>query len=217
MHKKDLLICDDQERFITKFKNNHSNFYDIEEELDIRKLMDKIKQHKPDLVLLDLYHPKDDNDDFEVRRQAAEAELTKLDEQIKKTKEAVEATWTPLGLEILQDIRKKYSSYELPVIIYTQRGLFLMNDEQVRLVEENKGHWMLKNEYSGRTEKTRMDRIINSSEKVKKLRRYIIMASGAVLGLLISLFFFQIDIIKNIFVGAVSSLIAYIISNFIDR
>jgi CheY-like chemotaxis protein len=217
MHKKDILICDDQERFIKTFKQNHSSFYDIEEELDIRKLMDKLGKHKPDLVLLDLYHPRDDNSDFETRRQAAEIELKKLDEQIKKTKDAVEATWTPLGLDILQDIRKKYNAYELPVIIYTQRGLFLMNDEQVRLVEENKGHWMLKNEYTGRTEKARMDRIIANSEKVKKLRRYIIMITGAVVGLLISLFFFQINVIKNILVGAVSSLIAYFISNFIDR
>lgn len=220
MPRKNILICDDQKRFINTFRENHSEYYDIREELDIRKLLDRIEDNKPDLILLDLYHPKDDNEDFESRRQNAEIELQNLNVQIQKTRDAVDATWTPLGLEILEDIREKYSARDLPVIIYSQRGLFLLKDDQVRFVEENDGHWMLKNEYTARTEKARMDRIMAYSGKAKPiLQRYkiFLIASWTIIGFLVSVLIFNIDTVWNILIGIISSLAAYLISKFIEK
>lgn len=169
MNKTDVLICDDQQKFIDEFKKNHFKHYDICEVNDVNKLITKIKEKKPNIVLLDLYHPKDSNSDFDTRKLKAEQELKNLDKQIETTKQAVNNVWEPIGLDILKDIRAKYSSKELPVLIYSQRGLILMGDEQLQQVEKNKGHWMLKKVYSPNTEKIRIDRIVEEASNMNPL------------------------------------------------
>lgn len=179
MNKPDVLICDDQQRFIDEFKKNHFNHYNIREVNDINKLITRIDENKPSIVLLDLYHPKDSNPDFGIRKQNAELELKNLDKQIEITRQAVNNVWEPIGLDILKVIRDKYSSKELPVLIYSQRGLVLMGDEQLQQVEKLKGHWMLKKVYSSSTEKIRIDRIVeeisNMNPVLKKLKGAIII------------------------------------------
>jgi CheY-like chemotaxis protein len=171
MDRKRVLICDDQERFIEQFKKNHSDYFDITPVRDVRQVIDELHGMKtlPDIVLLDLYHPTNEDEGFEVRRQKAEAELKKLNMQIDNTKRAVDATWQPLGIEILADIRREYTPQSLPVVIYSQRGLFLLDDAQVRSVEEHNGHWLLKNQFCPRTEKMRMDRIMNYAGQARPL------------------------------------------------
>lgn len=171
MERKRILICDDQDRFIKKFKENHSDYFDITPVRNICQVIDEIHGMKtlPDIVLLDLYHPINEDDGFEERREKAENELEKLNAQIDNTKHAVDATWRPLGLDILADIRKEYAPQRLPVVIYSQRGLFLLDDEQVRSVEEHNGHWLLKNQFGPRTEKMRIDRIMNYAGQAKPL------------------------------------------------
>lgn len=206
-----ILICDDQKRFIDEFKMKHGSTYHIMDEMETRRLLQKIQSYKPDILLLDLYYPRDNNPDFEERRLRAEAELDKLKIQIEHTKKAVEVTWEPLGINILKEIRKHYDSKKLPVIIYTQRGLFLLDDKEVREVTENKGHWMLKHEYSAHTEQTIIDGIINDSKKLNKYKLYNVMTSGAIIGLLASLFFFEKDVVMSIVTGAGGSLLAFLI------
>jgi len=171
MDRRRVLICDDQDRFIEQFKKNHSDYYDITPVRDIRQVLDQLHEMSslPDIVLLDLYHPITEDEGFEERRQAAEAELKKLNVQIDSTKRAVDATWCPLGLDILADIRKDFSPQRLPVVIYSQRGLFLLDDKQVRSVEQHNGHWLLKNQFGPRTEKMRIDRIMNYAGQAKPL------------------------------------------------
>lgn len=171
MERKRVLICDDQDRFIDQFKKNHSEYFDIIAVHDIRQIIDRLHDMKPlpDIVLVDLYHPYNEDDGFQIRRQTAEAELTKLNEQIDITKKAVDATWQPLGLKILGDIRNEYTPQRLPVVIYSQRGLFLLDDEQVRSVEEHNGHWLIKDQFGPRTEKVRMDRIMNYAGQARPL------------------------------------------------
>ena len=50
-----------QERFIKEFSENHDKHYDIHKVEDIGDLIKRIKYLKiiPDILLLDLYHPKD--------------------------------------------------------------------------------------------------------------------------------------------------------------
>lgn len=174
-----------KERFIEQFRKNHSDYYDIIPVRDVRLVIDRLHEMKslPDIVLLDLYHPIHEDAGFEDRRKKAEYELTKLNEQIDRTKQAVDATWRPIGLEILADIRKEYAPQHLPVVIYSQRGLFLLEDEQVRSVEEHNGHWLLKNQFGPRTEKMRMDRIMNYAGQAKPILtayRKALIASWAV-------------------------------------
>lgn len=188
MTRKRILLCDDQDKFIKQFKANHSDYYDIVPVRDIRCVLDKIQDMTPlpDIVLLDLYHPISEDEGFEQRREAAENELAKLKEQIRQTKQAVDVTWCPLGLDILRDIRKKYSARRLPVVIYSQRGLFLLDDEQVRSVEELNGHWLIKDTFGPRTEKTRIDRIMNYAGQARPLLQFYRMALAATWTLLIA-------------------------------
>lgn len=219
MKRKRVLICDDQDKFLDAFKKNHGENFDILEVKDISKLIERIDESKPDLVLLDLYHPKDNKDDFEIRRSNAEFELSNLNVQIQRTRNAVDATWIPLGLDVLNDIRKKYSSRKLPVIIYSQRGLLLLNDNQVRFVEENDGHWMIKNEYSALTEKTRMDRILAYSGKAKpviKSYRILLIGSWTIFVILSAVQYFKIDAIWAILCGIIGGLLTTLLARFIE-
>lgn len=219
MKRKRVLICDDQDKFLDAFKKNHGENFDILEVKDISKLIERIDESKPDLVLLDLYHPKDNKDDFEIRRSNAEFELSNLNVQIQRTRNAVDATWIPLGLDVLNDIRKKYSSRKLPVIIYSQRGLLLLNDNQVRFVEENDGHWMIKNEYSALTEKTRMDRILAYSGKAKpviKSYRILLIGSWTIFVIISAVQYFKIDAIWAILCGIIGGLLTTLLARFIE-
>lgn len=163
---KNVMICDDQQVFIDKFKEEHKDYYTVEEVNDVRVLTNRLHNMKrlPDVLLLDLYHPQVQGEDFDQKRDEAEKELVKLNEQVKVTKKAVEKVWEPLGLSILKDIRKDFKAEQLPVIIYSQRGLFLLDDEDARRVDECDAHWLLKQQFKPVTEKTRIDRIIRDEK-----------------------------------------------------
>ena len=163
MSKKLVVICDDQKRFIDTFITNHREHYTIHPVGKVANLIDALKQMEtlPDILLLDLYYPRDSNPDFEQRRLAAEQALRALDEQIATTKKAVDDTWEPFGVEMLKLLRESYTPEELPIAIYTQKGLLLLEDHQLLDVERHNGHWLLKKKLTPTTEKCRIDRIIS--------------------------------------------------------
>lgn len=159
-----VLICDDQQRFLDEFSRRHKGHYEITTLFGSENLLDYLKSSDefPDIVLLDLYFPIDETaDDFDMKVAAAEAELAKLDQQIRTTKAAVSAVWAPDGIALLKEIREKWGPSKLPVVIYTQKGLLLLNDEQLRAVETLNGHWLLKGQLSRETEKLRINRIMS--------------------------------------------------------
>ncbi|NCB08031.1 MAG: hypothetical protein EOM73_07715 [Bacteroidia bacterium] len=217
MTRKNILICDDQRRFIDSFVKRHRDYYNIREETDIRKLLDRIDEQKTDLVLLDLYHPNDNNPDFRIRRTVAEKELKNLTAQLEKTKEAVNAAWNPKGLGILEDIRKKHK--DIPVIIYSQSGPLLLNDDQLRFVRENDGYWMQKNEDIP-DKKIELDRIMNRSKEFKSVvHKYKTLLFASWTGFIFFIFLqiFKIDVLWNILFGIVGSVIAYFITKAIEK
>lgn len=219
MKRLRVLYCDDQQKFITAFKENHGKEMDILEENNISNVLKRIAESKPDLVLLDLYHPKDNKTDFEQRKNAANEELENLNKQIEKTKDAVNATWKPLGIEILEDIRKKYNSRKLPVIIYSQRGLFLLDDDQARSVEKNDGHWLIKDEYSALTEKARIDRILSYSGKAKpvlKSYRILLIGSWTIFVIFSAIQYFELDAVWSILCGVAGGLLTTLLTRFIE-
>lgn len=165
--KKLILLCDDQQRFIDQFLERHGGYYDVEVVHDTRDIFTRIPQlpRLPDIVLVDLYHPVDETTpDFDERRLAAEASLSELDRQIERTNQAVLNVWEPHGIEVLRMLRETYSAKELPVAIYTQKGNILLADEELRKVEEYEGEWLLKKKLSARTEKLRIDRLIDGDK-----------------------------------------------------
>jgi hypothetical protein len=170
MSKKKVLICDDQQRFLDSFCERHKDSYDITPVLDSKDLMGTIEEPGglPDIVLLDLYFPYDNTPESHIKIEAAEKELKKLDEQISATKRAVLEAWEPRGIELLKMVRDKYPATVLPVVIFTQKGLLLLDDEQIRKVEENNGHWLLKGQLSARTEEVRINRIMSYNAPISK-------------------------------------------------
>ena len=141
----EILYCDDQERFRTGFKERHKDCFNIETLSDIHdvysKLMDKEKL--PDLLILDLYHPKDIPKQNKIAERA-EKKLQELKKKISEVKKLVYEAWDPIAIDVLRQIRKLYSENELPVMIYTQRGLFFLDDKQIREIEELGAEWLLK-------------------------------------------------------------------------
>lgn len=216
-----VMLCDDQARFRDEFIRNHQSHYDIITLEDSATVLDKIAQLKqlPDIILLDLYHPKDSDPDFEQRRLKAEAELTNLDEQIEITNEAVLDTWEPHGIDVLRAIRQQYPVHKLPVAIYTQKGMILLNDDQLRAVEQFDGHWLLKKKLSARTEKTRIDRLItydrslNQPAKTNTGRyRVALTISWLIISVLASKTIFDATGFQNILIAIIGAVMTALIT-----
>ncbi len=196
MDQKRVMICDDQERFIEEFSEYHDKHYDIHKVEDIGDLIKRIKDLKkiPDLLLLDLYHPKDGKKVPEGIEKKAEDSLKDLDVQIEKTNKAVLNAWEPLGLDILINLRMEFSPKELPIVIYTQKGLSLLSDSQISIVDEQNAHWLLKKRGSRYT-KFRIDRIINKEKSIKIVSfiyRWSLVATSLLIG-----FFLSVNTVEN--------------------
>jgi predicted nucleotide-binding protein/CheY-like chemotaxis protein len=142
-----IFYCDDQERFRTTFSERHRDRFDIVTFADIGDVFDRLRRapSPPDLLLLDLYHPLE-MEDAERRAEEAEVKLDELRNVISTVKSAVEEAWAPAAVPVLREIRQRFTSFELPVLIYTQRGLLFLDDSEIREIWECEADWLLKDE-----------------------------------------------------------------------
>jgi CheY-like chemotaxis protein len=227
--KEVVLLCDDQKRFRDEFVKHHAAHYEIITLDDSMTVVDRVKQLKrlPDIVLLDLFHPRDNEPDFEERRLRAEEELERLDDQIEATNKAVLATWEPHGIEVLRNLREMYPVHELPIAIYTQKGMLLLTDDQLRLVEELDGHWLLKKKLSARTEKTRIDRLIAYDRKLgvtkepnTRWHRLALAVSWLIIAVLVAVLVVDVsnfsDVALTVLGVVATALITYVVSKYLD-
>jgi CheY-like chemotaxis protein len=228
MNKKTIVYCDDQQRFRDLFLQRHGSRYDIVTLSDPADLLKTVEQLKklPDLILMDLYHPRDDDPNHEKKKALAEISLAKLDAQLEETNKAVLSAWEPEGLEVLKLIRGKYSKSELPVVIYSQKGLMLLSDQELLDAEINGADWLIKKKLSARTEQVALDRIMRRtpakiSDRIARTYRWLLAFSWAVIGLLIARFFFSssqfADVMVAVVVGIVTALISYILSPILAK
>ena len=228
MKMKTIVYCDDQARFREQFLERHRDHYDIILVNDTRDLLVTLDKLKilPDLVLLDLFHPREDDPEFEERVARAEASLADLDRQIEETGRIVHEAWEPSGLDILKLIRQKYSVRKLPVVIYTQKGLVLLGDNELREAEENGADWLLKKKLSARTEQVAIDRIImrtpdRVAANTERNYRWLLAFSWLVIGLLISWLIFEPtqfnDITIGLIVAVVTGLVTYLLSPLLTK
>lgn len=168
MNEKHIMICDDQKKFRDSFEEDHEGYYKTTVVDDIRKLKEQIeildkKNDLPDLLLIDLYHPIDDRVDIRPARDS----LEDLKEQVKITNEAFIGIWVPTGLDLLKDLRKDFPREKLPIAIYTQKGLSLLKESEIRIVDKYDAHWVLKKNDENIYEKLRIDRIISEEKSIK--------------------------------------------------
>lgn len=226
--KKQIIYCEDQQRFRDEFINRHKAYYDIVTVDDTRDLLKTIEQFKklPDLVLIDLYHPRENDESYEQKRLLAEESLAKLDKQIEETNQFVLRAWEPGGLEVLRLIREKYPPDKLRIAFYTQKGLVLLSDSELREAKQLGVDWLIKKKLSPRTEKVWMDQMMmttvapNTANSIK-LYKWGLAVSWLITGLLLSRLFFSADtfsdIASTVVIGLLSAIAAFLISPLIEK
>jgi hypothetical protein len=144
-----IFFCDDKPKWTDKFKERHGNDFDIvttnESNNFVNKLAELIKAGRvPDIILIDLYHPRD-NENEELRRllnQEGQAAINRLTCAIIDEKVHVLNAWQPLGYSMLEQARKLCPN--TPIAIYTEMGLTLANNDELDKVSKAKGEWFMK-------------------------------------------------------------------------
>lgn len=147
-NKTSIFYVDDQEGYRIRFKDRHRDKFEITDFEEPAKLLEALKETRqlPDLVLLDLYYPPKDctKEAQQEKVRHARAQLNEFNKSIAALKKAVDDAWEPEGLFWLGEIRKKFPRQKLPVLVYTQRGLLLLEDKQLSEIEDNGADWLLK-------------------------------------------------------------------------
>jgi hypothetical protein len=181
-----LLYCDDQERFRKAFCELHDDKdFDVELISDLGAVYHSVKTRRrsdlPDLVLLDLYHDiASDPADHERERESAERALGKLRAHIQRVKPIVDNAWQPQALDVLEELRETFPARELPVLIYTQFGLLLLEDDQLRRIEASDADWLLKDgRISRATQAARIRRFVRQARAARRLQRDSKLAVGS--------------------------------------
>jgi Predicted nucleotide-binding protein containing TIR-like domain len=100
----------------------------------------------PDVLLLDLYHPCE-VDDAEALQAEAEAKLGDLNTMLAEVKTAVERAYSPAAIDVLEEIRRNTPARKLPTMIYTRRGLLLLDDADLRRVPGLDAGWLIKDPF----------------------------------------------------------------------
>jgi hypothetical protein len=144
-----VLYYDDQGRYREQFVNHHAGRFRIEVGGDVSdvlpSLLERDSHELPDLLLLDLYHDIDSRDEDQCRLvEQAEEALEELDEMLQRVKTAVDRAWQPVGLDVVEEVRGHFSPQKLAIMIYSRRGLFFLDEGQMKRVEEAEADWMLK-------------------------------------------------------------------------
>lgn len=192
--KKSILYCEDQENARQDFIKRHGNDFEINTISDIQDLIFHLKKLKklPDLLLLDLFHPRGIPNQEEVGI-LIDQKLQEITEKISDVKKYVDQAWDPIGIEALQEIRQHYPAHKLPVLIYTRIGLFLLEDDKVRALENLDADWLIKDKerISPTTESIRIRRYIKKcTESRRLLKRDVSLAViSAILGVVLSKLF----------------------------
>jgi hypothetical protein len=183
-----ILYCDDQENFRTEFLARHGDRFAVEAIDHITNvlptLLNRRPEELPDLLLLDLYHdidPANDDDDSD-RIGEAKAALKELDGSIQRAKHRVDLAWRPVAVEVAEEIRHHFPMHALPIMIYSQKGLLFLDDEQMRRFESAEVDWLLKDSdrFSAATEYVRIRRVVERSRASKQIPRDVRIAIWSV-------------------------------------
>ncbi len=90
----------------------------------------------------------------------------------------VDLAWRPVAVEIAEEIRRYFPTHALPIMIYSQQGLFFLDDEQVRRIENADVDWLLKDSsrFSAAAEDVRIRRVVERSKSSKQMPRDVKVA-----------------------------------------
>jgi hypothetical protein len=152
-----ILYVDDSDKFRHDFAERHSGAYELEIISDQGEVVPILRKEFgtgdwPALLLVDLYYPRDTSAAGMAAIHEANVKLAEFNAFESGLRAMVMECYEPIGLSIVQQIREQYDSEVLPVIIYTQTGLLLLDEESIRQMELLRAGWLLKERYSVETE-----------------------------------------------------------------
>jgi len=156
-----VLMIDDNPRFIDKFRDKHAGYYEIVGITDQGEVLPTLERMRgdsrpADLLLVDLYYPRGSGPEAQEKIGLANRKLQEFHDFEQELQGLVAKTYEPIGMRVLEQVRELYSAEELPVLVYTQCGLLLLDDSRMRRIEALDTGWMLKDRYSARTEQAKI-------------------------------------------------------------
>jgi hypothetical protein len=151
---KSFIIDKSEKEFDVETINSCTNF-----EPELKRLLKTGK--KPDIILIDLYHPKTTD---QAILDAGDAAIKQLDAAIKAAKPHILMAWDPNGFALLETARKLCP--DTPIAIYTEQGLTIASDGELQRVSRQKGEWMIKGQ-SEFYETCRLRRMLASKHYAK--------------------------------------------------
>jgi len=165
--KRNVWYWDDDQDWLDKFEQKHQGRFRVKRFRDFLKLFDALQKAKPnspnwpDILLLDLYTPLSVHDDIDqqILNQTNE-KLGKFIDRERKLKKYVDRAWISDGVDIANTVRKDYTFEQLPITIYTQRGLVLLEDEWITTLETKGIGWLLKGRFDKETERLMLNQQI---------------------------------------------------------
>lgn len=184
-----ILYYDDQDKYRETFVARHGEHFDVDPQSNISNVLDSLEARSelPDLLVLDLYHDIDRSDPDQARRVTeAAAALEDLNDMLQRVKGKVDSAWEPAALATLERVRERFSARELPIMVYSQRGLFFLDEGQMKQVEEVQAHWMLKDK-GEHYEAERMRRVVERRPSRRLARDLTIAIASVVAGAAISI------------------------------
>ncbi|MDR3763009.1 MAG: hypothetical protein P4M01_02830 [Acidobacteriota bacterium] len=221
LNKYHILFLDDKRTWLDNFQQQHGDEYDLTlvasgREFDLRLERMVAEGHPPDVVLIDLYHPKYPDDPARQAEltTAGDAAIQDLEAAIQKARGPILAAWDPYGVEILERARKFLDSRghgDIPLVIYTQQGLTIASNEELKRVSQLRGEWLIKNKSNADYESHRLNEMISLRERQKDNYRRVYqntswMIAALLLVTLVGLAYFHhktMDLVLSIGLSAV--------------
>lgn len=167
---------DDRPDWLDHFRNRHAAAFDIRTFSNPTEFMRALgstaqdPEARPDVLLIDMYTPSSASADVALV-QETESRLEGLLRLERELKGHVDAAWRPYGADVVGTTRDFFSASQLPVAIYTQRGLVLLDDDVIRDLERLNVRWILKKQFDVPTERMMLERVILEGASRRKTAR----------------------------------------------
>jgi len=185
MGKKPLIFfCDDKKKWTDQFTERHKEKFEI---ITTNKGSDFLKELEafvkrgqvPDIILIDLYHPKFDDKDKQAKlNPVGEAAIARLEATIKNEKVPILETWEPNGFLLLERARKLCP--RIPIAIYTEQGLTLADNDDLEKVSKANGEWFIKGK-NAIYEYDKLDRMLTANLYKDTTRNTLWTLSGIII------------------------------------
>jgi hypothetical protein len=137
-------LLEDQDMLAKKFVKDMEQYFEIRTFLNFDTLEDALGRALytdwPDVVLLDLYWAEDEN----VDRESVESAVDSFNTAIDVLKKEIPGVLRADGVHYLNELRDTYSAHELPILIYTRAGQYVLNEREVDNILSKNSNFILK-------------------------------------------------------------------------